>query len=746
MQVVKRRTDSGIRPVRDGIFKFRLYTGTSHTVAIEVPADQAVTGTTIGVSVTVFAPTVAIEEVAPAQAVDAPTLVSTAQANEPSLTVGAVAVSGATLAVTSQTLGVAVATGAVGVSGVTCASALFLNLPTVVPGPVTVSGAMQVATSQTFSVAVATGAVGLSGVTCASTLFINLPTVVTGPVAVSGATLASATVLRLPTVSWTQIPVGTTIGSGSVANAPVALTLNVACQAIYSTARFPYIEELQYENTITSPAGVGMSAAGRNYSQTISGFAGTLTAVSLSMAVSNPPNTARDAFYLEIREGTFNGPLRGTSLRVAGTDMPRPLIGWVKFDFPGGVVLSAGTTYWIETYTTRTVGGGGSFVASYSTTNRYTGGGLYDPSGNVFGATNDFLLRLYFGAGVLDVEQPELRQAITTADALLPTAVTAAPALAHGGVDQALTGPTCASTLSAPEPSLSYTIGGAFTSSSLADSYPDLSNLGLANPWVGQSFIGNGNPLTGMRFLLSPTNSTGTISAELYASTGTYGSSAAPVGAPLALSSPRSPVSGSRIWHEFVFTGVNQVTLTSGTVYIAVIHGKVDASVPVRMQNVVQSVATHQGNACYSSNGSSWTVQPTSDVCLQVLTERVYQPTVLLTDALVVPTIASTLQLFSPSTPLLIGAQPVYSTARFFYDDTLLVNNTPYANFATLLSGDTSQTISGHIGTVWAASFYVRKATSGAYPPIYLDVRQSTYTGPLLATSVARSEYDHDQF
>ena len=134
--------------------------------------------------------------------------------------------------------------------------------------------------------------------------------------------------------------------------------------------------------------------AGRCNSQTISGHAGTLTAVSLLMASVNSPT---DAVYLEIRESSWDGTLLATSVQIAATGVSTAY-DWVKFSLLTPVTLSAGTTYFIETYTTRVADDAAhSFNWRGNSSNPYSGGTAITSGGSSISNT-DWSFRLITSA------------------------------------------------------------------------------------------------------------------------------------------------------------------------------------------------------------------------------------------------------------------------------------------------------------------------------------------------------------
>lgn len=90
---------------------------------------------------------------------------------------------------------------------------------------------------------------------------------------------------------------------------------------------------------------------------------------------------------------------------------------------------------------------------------------------------------------------------------------------------------------------------------------------------LAQSFYGDGNPLTGARFNLGrQVAANGNVWAELYAHTGTFGSTGVPTGAALATSATIAVSSLPTGTSEVVFTFDGSVTPASGTPYFIAIN------------------------------------------------------------------------------------------------------------------------------------------------------------------------------
>lgn len=139
---------------------------------------------------------------------------------------------------------------------------------------------------------------------------------------------------------------------------------------------------------------------------------------------------------------------------------------------------------------------------------------------------------------------------------------------------------------------------------------------------VGQSFTNtDASVLTSVSFYLARTagTGTGTLSAEIYATTGTQGTSAVPTGAALAESDavdenllPVTSTLGS--FEEVVFDFPAGVSLQEDTVYCIVLALN-ESTLTIRTA-ADTSGSTHEGNGSLANNavGSSWT-QAAIDFC-----------------------------------------------------------------------------------------------------------------------------------
>ncbi len=111
-----------------------------------------------------------------------------------------------------------------------------------------------------------------------------------------------------------------------------------------------------------------------------------------------------------------------------------------------------------------------------------------------------------------------------------------------------------------------------------------------------------------------------TIYAEVFAHTGTYGVNGTPTGTRLAISGGSTLGSGSSGYTlmQFTFTGANKITLAANTKYVVVINFAAGNATNYITIGTSTSL-TAAGNASYSTNGTSWTVDSTQDMIFYVL-------------------------------------------------------------------------------------------------------------------------------
>lgn len=171
----------------------------------------------------------------------------------------------------------------------------------------------------------------------------------------------------------------------------------------------------------------------------------------------------------------------------------------------------------------------------------------------------------------------------------------------------------------------------------IIDSYSETnqsSQGGVRNGYSGdgQSFACgvSGYNLTSVKFYVKKTGSpTGNYYAELYAHTGTYGTSSQPTGSPLATSDTLdvSALTTSFQLKELTFSGAQQYALVNGTKYfIAIRYTGGDASNYLLVGGDDTS-PTHGGNRDWLTDPSTWNVASGVDVCFYVYGDLAVIPT-----------------------------------------------------------------------------------------------------------------------
>ena len=148
----------------------------------------------------------------------------------------------------------------------------------------------------------------------------------------------------------------------------------------------------------------------------------------------------------------------------------------------------------------------------------------------------------------------------------------------------------------------------------------------MASQWYwGQSFL---NPdeitLDSMQFYVANRSADGTVYAQIYAHTGTFGVDGIPTGAPLAtsvgvLATDLEKNFPTFAWQEFVFTGANRILLEASTHYCVVLywdgtHGFSGDSVYFRDDGTTKS---HAGIACWKV-GEDWYEHSSTDMAFKV--------------------------------------------------------------------------------------------------------------------------------
>jgi len=173
--------------------------------------------------------------------------------------------------------------------------------------------------------------------------------------------------------------------------------------------------------------------------------------------------------------------------------------------------------------------------------------------------------------------------------------------------------------------------GGTIDSYTTTPTTPSATGAGGTPIGNGMSFTGDGNNLGSVIFSLKKFGSpTGIATMRIYAHTGTFGSTGTPTGSAIATSDTNLDVStltSSFVDKTFTFSGSNQITLSNGTHYFAIlIYSGGDLSNDVAIGAI--SSGTASGNSAHSTDLSSWTVNSVLDFYFIVK-----QPTSPLIDA-----------------------------------------------------------------------------------------------------------------
>lgn len=164
--------------------------------------------------------------------------------------------------------------------------------------------------------------------------------------------------------------------------------------------------------------------------------------------------------------------------------------------------------------------------------------------------------------------------------------------------------------------------------STLIDSYSEANKdtaYYTANTYVvGQTFKGNGSTLDSCKFYLSKNGSpTQNCYAELYAHTGTFGSTGLPTGSVLATSDAvsASTVSASFGLITFTFSGADRIELGDLTDYVLVMRhsGVISTDLDYLSVGVDTSSSTHEGNLVLRNTISdAWSYRSSYDTIFYV--------------------------------------------------------------------------------------------------------------------------------
>jgi len=140
---------------------------------------------------------------------------------------------------------------------------------------------------------------------------------------------------------------------------------------------------------------------------------------------------------------------------------------------------------------------------------------------------------------------------------------------------------------------------------------------------AGVSFTSGGGELDSVKFYLAKGNSpTGTLSVNIYAHTGTYGTSSVPTGSALATSGTMNAadLTTTATLYTFNFTGTNRIMLSAGYYVIALVYSGSSTDTNVVYLEQDNSSPSHDGNSC--DNYEGWTAYNTTDAIFYVYVYR----------------------------------------------------------------------------------------------------------------------------
>lgn len=162
----------------------------------------------------------------------------------------------------------------------------------------------------------------------------------------------------------------------------------------------------------------------------------------------------------------------------------------------------------------------------------------------------------------------------------------------------------------------------------LVDSYSEVNSNNEANgiggatfTYTAQSFTGIGLPIAQAKFYIKKVGTpTGNVTVDIFAHSGTYGTSSVATGAALATSDgvDVTTISTTISLVTFTFSGANQIDLANGTNYVAALHftGGDGSSNKVNYGQDTTS-PTHGGNRV-DWNGSVWSAVSGADLCFYI--------------------------------------------------------------------------------------------------------------------------------
>jgi hypothetical protein len=149
-----------------------------------------------------------------------------------------------------------------------------------------------------------------------------------------------------------------------------------------------------------------------------------------------------------------------------------------------------------------------------------------------------------------------------------------------------------------------------------------------AAKYIGQSFTTTSSiVLDSCSFYLSSVGTpSGNVTAQVFAHTGTYGTSSKPTGAVLATSNVinANTISGTYSLITFNFSAGNRITLSATTHYCILVSFSNGDGSNYLLVYYTFPTGTASGNKFYSTDGSSWTLNATQDTAFNVYGVQTY--------------------------------------------------------------------------------------------------------------------------
>jgi hypothetical protein len=362
----------------------------------------------------------------------------------------------------------------------------------------------------------------------------------------------------------------------------------------------------------------------------------SLSAVQIDMYFNGTPT---DSVYAELYSDSLLTNKIATSSTVfasqiaPGSSRNSTSIVLNTFTFPSNPALTNGTKYYIIFRRTALPDSVNYYAIYTFPTNPYSGGSYIAYTGAEV-STDDISFRILSGEVTKIEEQYLLANTTLAAGTALQNFRTTYDPAEWSGVDTNFMHQVDASASNTSvvelDTAVGVQLGGSVISSpniigqsQLIDSSitqstsGSLSNGGFPSA-VGQAITGNGLSVNYVTFRVNTTNAgplTGSMTAYIYASTGTFGTSAIPTGTPLATS---QSISASILISNFAdmrFYFNTSFTLVNGTKYFVVLSYPYDGSNGngSSVGYVFGTPASHAGNLA-TYNGGTWSASSTSDL------------------------------------------------------------------------------------------------------------------------------------